>query len=539
MKKRTLSLLLALVMCLSLLPMTAFAAELPATIEAPSNVFISDIASQGKETKLQFSLTKGTDLQLMIESGAKEYGLDLLWCYVQVDWSLDNKNDWKYQSGWDTMEKREGNPAWEYVNNWNLDAQATVTKTFFDLPWSTDGRWTAWSEVLPASSYTMFEANNGLLWPTIDWTQHTIYVRCRFVVQYRGTGGSDKFIISDWSPVAGYGKDYKPFEKPTSLEAPVISDLELTLQPFGDDPQGDPVVEFKLKNPDSIKEISAGAPSIGHSLRMVCEVSIGGGAWKSLQTDINVFDGTYSGSLRSAQSEISEDTWVQCRTRYEYWGEHGEIIPSAWSNVIEFGAPAWGNASDWATEELARADELGLIPDCLEGEDLTQDITRAEFAAVAVKVYEALSGTAAIPIVNNPFTDTSDVEVLKAYNIGAVNGTSATTYDPDALLNREQAATMLTRVFKKITLAGWTLATDSQFTLPYTKPAAFADDKDISDWAKDSVYFMAANGIINGVGNNKFAPKNVTTEEQATGYANATREQALLIAVRMVENLGS
>jgi len=196
-------------------------------------------------------------------------------------------------------------------------------------------------------------------------------------------------------------------------------------------------------------------------------------------------------------------------------------------------------ASEWAVAELERAEELGLIPDCLEGADLTADITRAEFAAVAVKVYEALSGTPAIPIVNNPFTDCNDVEVLKAYNIGAVNGTSATTYDPDALLNREQAATMLTRVFKKVTLAGWTLPTDSQFTLPYTKPAAFADDKDISDWAKDSVYFMAANGIINGVGNNKFAPKNVTTEEQATGYANATREQALLIAVRMVENLGS
>ena len=198
--------------------------------------------------------------------------------------------------------------------------------------------------------------------------------------------------------------------------------------------------------------------------------------------------------------------------------------------------PASGSA--WASAELAKADSLGLIPEVLQDADLTQDITRAEFAAVAVKVYEALANGEAIPAVVNPFTDTGDVEVLKAYNIGAVNGTSATTYDPDALLNREQAATMLTRVFKKVTLAGWTLPTDSQFTLPYTKPAAFADDKDISDWAKDSVYFMAANEIINGVGNNKFAPKNVTTEEQATGYANATREQALLIAVRMVENLG-
>ena len=194
-------------------------------------------------------------------------------------------------------------------------------------------------------------------------------------------------------------------------------------------------------------------------------------------------------------------------------------------------------ASEWAVAELERAEELGLIPDCLDGADLTQDITRAEFAAVAVKVYEALSGTAAIPIVNNPFTDCNDVEVLKAYNIGAVNGTSATTFDPNALLNREQAAAMLTRVFKKVSLAGWTLATDSQFTLPYEKPALFADDNDMSDWAKDSVYFMVANGIINGVGDNKFAPKNVTSADEANGYANATREQSLIIAVRMVENL--
>ena len=62
--------------------------------------------------------------------------------------------------------------------------------------------------------------------------------------------------------------------------------------------------------------------------------------------------------------------------------------------------------------------------------------------------------------------------------------------------------------------------------MPYESTTLFADDTDISDWAKESIYFMVANGIINGVGNNKFAPKNVTS-----------REQALLIAVRVVENL--
>jgi hypothetical protein len=48
---------------------------------------------------------------------------------------------------------------------------------------------------------------------------------------------------------------------------------------------------------------------------------------------------------------------------------------------------------------------------------------------------------------------------------------------------------------------------------------------------------MNANGIINGVGDNKFAPKNVTSAEEAVGYANATREQAIIIATRMVKNL--
>lgn len=193
--------------------------------------------------------------------------------------------------------------------------------------------------------------------------------------------------------------------------------------------------------------------------------------------------------------------------------------------------------SAWSSPEMEEAYQEGLIPDCLVGEDLTQDIDRAEFAAVTVKVFENLSGTQALPAVINPFTDCADVEVLKAYNTGITNGTSATTFSPDQLLNREQAATMLTRVFKRVTMPGWTLDTDSQFTLTYTRPAPFDDDSYISAFAKDSVYFMAANGIIGGMGNNLFAPKNITDKQTAEGYANATREQALAISLRMVKNL--
>ena len=195
-------------------------------------------------------------------------------------------------------------------------------------------------------------------------------------------------------------------------------------------------------------------------------------------------------------------------------------------------------ASDWALDELDAAYHIGLIPPSLENADLRQNITRAEFAAVAVKTYEALTGIDPDPVAVNPFTDCNDEYVLKAYAIGAVNGTSATKFTPDALLTREQAATMLTRVFKKCMFEDWTLETDAQFSLVYQKPAQFADDDKISDYAKESVYFMAAYGIINGVGGNKFAPRATTDAEKAAGYAQATREQALLIAVRMVRKMG-
>lgn len=74
-------------------------------------------------------------------------------------------------------------------------------------------------------------------------------------------------------------------------------------------------------------------------------------------------------------------------------------------------------------------------------------------------------------------------------------------------------------------------------------PAAYAADYTFTDRygsertvKEGEYYFMAFNQIINGVGDNKFAPANTTSAQEANHYANATREQALAIAVRMVEN---
>ena len=175
----------------------------------------------------------------------------------------------------------------------------------------------------------------------------------------------------------------------------------------------------------------------------------------------------------------------------------------------------WTKASEWAETELDKANKLDVIPELFKGQDLTQNITRKEFTHVAVKLYEKLTGNKATAVANNPFKDTDDVEVLKAYKVGIVYGTGADTFTPDALITREQMATMMTRALTK---AGIDTKVDLE------KVTKFADDAEMHDWGKESIYYMSSIEIIKGIGNNTF---NV--------LGNATREQALLISVRSAE----
>ncbi len=181
----------------------------------------------------------------------------------------------------------------------------------------------------------------------------------------------------------------------------------------------------------------------------------------------------------------------------------------------------WTKASEWAITDLNEANNLGLFPECLKNTDLTQKITRAEQAALSVKIYEAVTGDTATPA-ENPFTDTKDEEVLKALNLGVTSGTSATTFEPDANLTREQAATMLSRIYKKINIDGWTLEKDSEFKFEFDMPQNFVDHSKISSWAEQSVYFMASKEWILGNEKKEFMP-----------LENCSREQALIIAKRM------
>lgn len=196
-------------------------------------------------------------------------------------------------------------------------------------------------------------------------------------------------------------------------------------------------------------------------------------------------------------------------------------------NVKFTGRAAYSNASNWAIEEMDKAETYNLIPDALKGKDMTKLITRHEFAALSVRLYENLTEKNA-PVTEEPFEDTDDTDIAKAYGLKITKGVSDKLFAPDRDISREEVATMLTRTLKAYS--------------PFldTKPATgfkFSDDHVISDWAKESVYFMVDRKIIFGIGDNKFAPKNTTADEEAIMYANSTREQALLMSVRAYESV--
>ncbi len=184
---------------------------------------------------------------------------------------------------------------------------------------------------------------------------------------------------------------------------------------------------------------------------------------------------------------------------------------------VETPVAVWTKASSWAEQELQEASKNELIPDMIKNTDFTASISRKEFAAACVKLYEKTAGKKAEPVAVNPFADTTDAEILKAYALGITNGTSDTTFSPDALITREQMATMMTRALSK---AGINTTVDTNTA------SKFADHAEISSWALDGVYFMSSKGIIKGVGENNFGVK-----------GNATREQAIVISGRSVNEL--
>lgn len=134
-------------------------------------------------------------------------------------------------------------------------------------------------------------------------------------------------------------------------------------------------------------------------------------------------------------------------------------------------------------------------------------MTRAMMATVIYRMAgsPALDGTVTIP-----FTDVADTAwyysgVEWCYAQGIVAGTSETTFDPDSLVTREQAAVFLYRLAEEL---GYDITVTDETVIN-----AFSDASLISNYAKTAMVWAVENGIMNG-NNNQLNPKGNATRIQ-------------------------
>ena len=164
--------------------------------------------------------------------------------------------------------------------------------------------------------------------------------------------------------------------------------------------------------------------------------------------------------------------------------------------------------SDWAVNAVNWLRGTGKLTDAdFTGYDRV--VTRLDFARLAVVLYELITGmpTPDPADVKNPFTDTDDLNALRAYKIKVVNGTGAgTLFSPGAQVSREQIAVMLLRVLDTCGVT-YSQADVSGIT--------FSDEADLGWWAVDGVKRAYLIQVMNGTGGTSMSPKAPVTMEQA------------------------
>lgn len=183
--------------------------------------------------------------------------------------------------------------------------------------------------------------------------------------------------------------------------------------------------------------------------------------------------------------------------------------------------------SSWAKTEVKRGIDAGIVPKRLQSKYQTP-ITREEFAELIVNAamannkqtysdggvgeefwwtIEKLLDRVTLEV---EFDDAKQDHVKAAYILGTINGVSDTKFEPNKLITREAAATMIIN----------TSHIGSGINYSYK---SYSDFNKISEWAKPAVSAAWATGYMQGEGT-KFNPK-----------GNITREQAIALSVRFYE----
>lgn len=179
---------------------------------------------------------------------------------------------------------------------------------------------------------------------------------------------------------------------------------------------------------------------------------------------------------------------------------------------------AWA-ISDWAKEDFALAQSFDLVPDSLQHKEMTESITRAEFCALALLIYEQITGDASSQASAQHFTDTFDINVDRAYELGLVGGRGNGMFMPDDGLTREE---MFGLLYNLLCQTGY--HTDLTVDEASEILVVFDDYEQIADWAVLPLGMMLELNLTSGANPNLLEPKGATS-----------REQAILLALRFTQ----
>lgn len=165
-------------------------------------------------------------------------------------------------------------------------------------------------------------------------------------------------------------------------------------------------------------------------------------------------------------------------------------------------------ATHWAKEEIQFVTEKGLFSGTAQGKfSPNVSMTRGMFVTVLGRLAKADVSS----YTNSSFTDVKKNAYYSPYiqwagEKGIVKGISETGFAPDQSITREQMA---------VIMASYAKATG--FELPQVnKESTFADNGQISSYAKEAVKQMQMAGILDGKDGNKFDPKGTATRAEVS-----------------------
>ncbi|WP_177246056.1 immunoglobulin-like domain-containing protein [Paenibacillus sp. BC26] len=160
-------------------------------------------------------------------------------------------------------------------------------------------------------------------------------------------------------------------------------------------------------------------------------------------------------------------------------------------------------AGHWAEANIKKAVSSGIVKGYQDGTFKPgKTVTRAEFAVMLMNVLKPQGEGAQLTFMDTAKIGTwAQKAVAQAVQAGIITGYADGSFGPNEEITRAEMAAMIAK------------ATGT----PVKEVAAtdFADDKDIPAWAKAGVAFVKQAGIVQGKGDNQFAPRDHATRAEA------------------------